>query len=82
MIYRSFEFINIYIILVYNYNFRFVVIYWVLFSFGNGFMVRMFLEEFSFFLEGFVLIINVLLVVGDFNFYIDEFNDCDVWWFL
>ena len=42
----------------------------------------MFLEEFSSFLEGLVLTTSALLVTGDFNFYIDEPNDCDALRFL
>ena len=37
----------------------------------------MFLEEFSSFLERLVLTTSALLVAGDFNFHIDEPNDCD-----
>ena len=42
----------------------------------------MFLEEFSSFLEGLVLTTSALLVAGDFNFHIDEPNDCDARRFL
>ena len=42
----------------------------------------MFLEEFSSFLEGLVSTTNALLVAGDFNFHIDEPNDCDARRFL
>ena len=47
MIHRSFELINIHITSVYNHNLRLVVIYRAPPSPGNGFTVRMFLEEFS-----------------------------------
>ena len=49
MIHRSFEFINIHITSVYNHNLRLVVIYRAPPSPGNGFTVRMFLEEFILF---------------------------------
>ncbi|XP_066016040.1 uncharacterized protein [Pocillopora verrucosa] len=42
----------------------------------------MFLDEFSSFLEGLVSTTNALLVAGDFNFHIDEPNDCDARRFL
>ena len=42
----------------------------------------MFLEEFSSFLEGLVSTTSALLVAGDFNFHIDEPNDCDARRFL
>ena len=77
-IHRSFELINIHITSVYNHNLRLVVIYRAPPSLGNGFTVRMFLEEFSSFLEGLVSTTNALLVAGDFNFHIDEPNDCEV----
>ena len=48
---RSFELINIHIASAYNHNVRFVVIYRAPPSPENGFTVRMFLEEFSSFLE-------------------------------
>ena len=44
-------------------------------SLENGFTVRMFLEEFSSFLEGLVLTTSALLVAGDFNVHIDDPND-------
>ena len=75
MIHRSFELINIHITSVYNHNLRLVVIYRAPPSPGNGFTVRMFLEEFSSFLEGLVSTTSALLVAGDFNFHIDEPND-------
>ena len=51
---------------------RLVVLYRAPPSLENGFTVRMFLEEFSSFLEGLVLTTSALLVAGDFNFHIDE----------
>ena len=82
MIHKSFELINIHITSVYNHNLRLVVIYRAPPSPGNGFTVRMFLEEFSSFLEGLVSTTSALLVAGDFNFHIDEPNDCDARRFL
>ena len=53
-IHRSFELINIHITSACNHNLRLVVIYRAPPSLENGFTVRMFLEEFSSFLEGLV----------------------------
>ena len=66
----------------YNHNLRLVVIYRAPPSPENGFTVRMFLDEFSSFLEGLLLTTSALLVAGDFNFHIDEPNDCDARRFL
>ena len=81
-IHRSFELINIHITSACNHNLRLVVIYRAPPSLENGFTVRMFLEEFSSFQEGLVLTTSTLLVAGDFNFHIDEPNDCDARRFL
>ena len=81
-IHRSFELINMHIASAYNHNLRLVVIYRAPPSPENGFTVRMFLDEFSSFLEGLVLTTSALLVAGDFNFHIDEPNDCDARRFL
>lgn len=77
MIHRSFEFINLHITSASNHNLRLVVIYQALPSRENGFTVGMFLEEFSSFLERLVLTTSALLVTGNFNFHIDEPDDCD-----
>ena len=81
-IHRSIELINIHITSACNHNLRLVVIYRSPPSLENGFTVRIFLEEFSSFLEGLVLTTSALLVAGDFNFHIDEPNDCDARRFL
>ena len=81
-IHRSFELINIHITSVYNHNLTLVFIYRSPPSPGNGFTIRMFLEEFSSFLEGLVSTTSALLVAGVFNFHIDEPNDCDAGRFL
>ena len=82
IIHKSFELINIHITLAYNHNLRLVFIYRPPPSPENGFTVRMFLEEFSSFLEGLVLTTSALLVAGDFNFHIDQPIDCDARQFL
>ena len=76
-IHTSFELINIHITSAYTHNLRLVVIYQAPPSPENGFTVRMFLDEFSSFLEGLVLATSALLVAGNFNFHMDEPNDCD-----
>ena len=64
-IHRSFELINIHITSACNHNLRLAVIYRAPPSLENGFTVRIFLEEFSSFLEGLVLTTSALLVAGD-----------------
>ena len=81
-IHRSFKLINIHITSACNHNLKLVVIYRAPPSLENGFTVRMSFEEFSSFLEGLGLTTSALLVAGDFNFHIDEPNDCDARRFL
>ena len=51
-------------------------------STNNGFTVKQFLDEFSTFLEGFVLTPGKLLPSGDFNFHVDNLGDYNTRCFL
>ncbi|XP_068741907.1 uncharacterized protein [Montipora capricornis] len=77
---RSFELIDVQ--LMSARNLRLAVIYRPPPSSMNSFTVGLFLDEFSYFLEGLVLALSALLVAGDFNFHVDDQEDDDARRFL
>ena len=82
MNFSSFELMDVNITSVRNHKLRLAVIYRAPRSPEDGFTARMFFDEFSAFLEGFVLAPGALLFTVDFNFHIDEPDDYDARRFL
>ena len=80
--YRSFEIVQVLLKSTGNYNLRLVNIYRPPPSPTNALSVALFLDEFRTFLEHLILTPEPLLLVGDFNFRVDQANDYDARRFL
>ena len=80
--YKSFEAFEAVLKSSGNHNLSLVIIYRPPLSTSNGLSVKLFLEEFSAYLEHSALAPGHLLLAGDFNFHIDQPDDSDARCFL
>lgn len=69
------EKVNCYIVFIF-------IVYCFLLLIVNYFFISFFMNEFFFFLESCIIKIGLFLIVGDFNFYVDDIFDVVVVNFL
>ena len=74
---HSFEFSELEIV-IHKRNFKFVTIYRSPYSEDHPVSSQVFFDEFSSYLETIVMVPEVLMITGDFNFHIDSPTNPDI----